>query len=149
MLTHATILPMDTAEQLLLARGQRATPVRNAVLNVLLEAGNALAHPEILERLQPVGTFDRVTVYRVLEWLVTQGMAHKVAGAGRAWRFQATRSETTHRHAHFQCHRCGKILCLPDVRLPTPKQVPETFSIDTIELNIKGVCADCGQASSN
>lgn len=140
---------MNIAEQLIQNIGQRSTAVRGAVLSVLLNAVDALSHSEVLEHLQKLGAFDRVTVYRALDWLVAQGLVHKVAGAGRAWRFQVTRSETMHRHAHFQCHRCGKVLCLPDVQPALPEGVPSSFSVDAIELNIKGTCADCGRAMTS
>ena len=137
---------MNTAEQLIQNTGKRSTPVRSAILDVLLNAEDVLSHSEVLEHLQQSGTFDRVTVYRALDWLVAQGLVHKVAGAGRAWRFQVTRSESMHRHAHFQCHHCHKVFCLPEVQPALPKELPSNFSIDSIELNIKGICADCGRA---
>ena len=139
---------MNSADQLIQVSGQRATPVRSAVLSILMETYAALSHSEILDRLQVVGEFDRVTVYRVLDWLVEYGLLHKVAGAGRAWRFRLTRNETMHRHAHFQCNRCGKIFCLPDVRPVLPKKVPASFSVESIELNLKGICDDCNRVAA-
>ena len=139
---------MNSADQLIQASGQRATPVRSAVLSILMETDAALSHSEILDRLQALGEFDRVTVYRVLDWLVEHGLLHKVAGAGRAWRFRLTRNETMHRHAHFQCNRCGKIFCLPDVQPVLPKKVPASFSVESIELNLKGICDDCNHVAA-
>lgn len=136
---------MDIAEQLIQNAGKRSTPVRSAVLGVLLNAEDVLSHSEVLEHLQQLGAFDRVTVYRALDWLVTQGLVHKVAGAGRAWRFQVTRSESMHRHAHFQCHHCHKVFAFRRFSRFCQKSCPLT-SIDSIELNIKGICADCGRA---
>ena len=86
---------MKIARQLITNAGQRPTLIRAAVLSALLDADDALSHAELLERLLPHGEFDRVTVYRALDWLVTQGLAHKVAGAGRAWRFRSSLNETT------------------------------------------------------
>ncbi|CAH1202545.1 Zinc uptake regulation protein ZUR [Candidatus Nitrotoga sp. BS] len=135
---------MNKADRMIQEIGERPTVVRSAVLDVLLNAGSALAHPEVLERLKSLGEFDRVTVYRVLEWLVIHGLTHKVAGTGRACRFQATHPDTTHRHAHFQCNACGKICCLTDVK-PELTSLPKHFTIESIELNIKGVCDNCGR----
>ncbi|OAJ69348.1 Fur family transcriptional regulator [Methylobacillus sp. MM3] len=139
---------MNSADQLIQASGQRATPVRSAVLGILMETDAALSHAEILDRLQALGEFDRVTVYRVLDWLVEHGLLHKVAGAGRAWRFRLTRNETMHRHAHFQCNQCGRIFCLPDVQPVLPKKVPASFSVESIELNLKGICDDCSRVAA-
>lgn len=136
---------MKIARQLITNAGQRPTLIRAAVLSALLDADDALSHAELLERLLPHGEFDRVTVYRALDWLVTQGLAHKVAGAGRAWRFRSSLNETMHRHAHFQCNHCGKVFCLPDVQPALPRQIPASFSVESIELNIKGTCSECEQ----
>jgi len=138
---------MNKADQMIIEIGERSTSVRTAVLGVLLNAESALAHPEVLEKLKSFGEFDRVTVYRVLDWLVLHGLAHKVAGTGRACRFQATLANMNHRHAHFQCRECGKICCLSDIQ-PELSKFPEHFTIESIELNIKGICDDCGRPIS-
>ncbi len=138
---------MNKADQMIQEIGERPTAVRTAVLGVLLNAGSALTHPEVLEKLKSLGEFDRVTVYRVLDWLVIHGLAHKVAGTGRACRFQATHPDTTHRHAHFQCIECGKICCLTEIE-PELANLPKHFTVESIELNIKGVCDDCGRPIS-
>jgi Fur family ferric uptake transcriptional regulator len=135
---------MNNAKQLILNAGQRPTEIRVAVLGLLLRADDALSHAEVLQRLLSHGSFDRVTIYRALDWLTSQGLAHKVAGSGRAWRFQATRTETMHRHAHFLCGRCGKVICLPNVQPILPQQLPAGFIVESLELNIRGLCGDCG-----
>ena len=134
---------MSNAEELIQQAGQRPTSSRCAVLEALLSADDALSHNEVLDKLNHTGSYDRVTVYRVLDWLGAHGLVHKVAGAGRAWRFQATRSETMHRHAHFHCTHCGKVSCLPNIHPTIPKQVPPNFSVESVELNLKGTCSDC------
>lgn len=140
---------MTNAEFRIKNINQRSTPVRRAILGVLLDSNDPLAHAEILERLQNVGEFDRVTVYRVLDWLVAHGLAHKVAGAGRAWRFQATHSETMHHHAHFQCTHCGRIFCLPEVLPMLPKPMPDNLIVESVELNLKGICSHCNPKINN
>lgn len=134
---------MSTAEQLIQQAGQRPTTSRCAVLEALLSADDALSHTEIQDKLNVHGNYDRVTIYRVLDWLSAHGLVHKVAGTGRAWRFQATRSETMHRHAHFHCMHCGKVSCLPNIHPTIPRQIPPDFSVESVELNLKGTCRDC------
>ena len=63
------------------ALGERRTPARQAILTLLLDADNALSHQDIHELLKARNEpFDRVTLYRVLDWLVAQKLAHKLAG---------------------------------------------------------------------
>lgn len=138
---------MPTAEQLIQQAGQRPTTSRCGVLDALLAANEALSHTEILGRLGNAGNYDRVTVYRVLDWLVAHGLIHKVAGTGRAWRFQANRNETLHRHAHFHCIHCGKVSCLPNIHPTIPRQIPPHFSVEAVELNLKGTCSECERPS--
>ncbi len=139
---------MVAAEQLIQDRGQQATPSRIAVLSVLMASSNAMSHPEISRQLSERGQFDRVTLYRVLDWLVHQGLAHTVASADRVRRFQATH-EGLHRHAHFECVSCGKVFCLTEVHPPMPSPLPAGFSVESLDLNVKGRCVDCSSAGNS
>ena len=139
---------MENAEQLIRDAGQRPTPSRIAVLNVLAGAQHALTHPEILQALGSEASFDRVTLYRVLDWLLEHSLAHAIMGHDRARRFQHTQKNTLHQHAHFKCTSCGKVFCLEGVHARLPAQIPEHFTVDSIELNIKGCCADCQRAQA-
>lgn len=134
---------MKQAERLILDSGNRPTPSRIAVLNELVNAQHALTHPEILQSLSLNGQYDRVTVYRVLDWLTEVGLAHAIVGQDRARRFQLSQKNTMHQHAHFKCTACGKVFCLEGVHLTPPAQIPEHFTVDSVELNIKGRCAEC------
>ena len=124
------------------ALGARATPARIAVLRLLEAAEQALSHREIEEAL---GTgFDRVTLYRVLDWLVESGLSHRVADAERVFRFSlASPGSAAHKeHAHFRCEGCGKVFCLADIPVPAPA-LPAGFSGKAVEYCITGQCARC------
>ncbi|OAM53182.1 Fur family transcriptional regulator [Methylovorus sp. MM2] len=136
---------MNEAEHLILDAGQRPTASRVAVLNILANASNALTHTEILDQLD---NFDRVTLYRVLDWLVDGGLAHAIMGQDRARRFQLTQKNTAHQHAHFKCNQCGKVYCLDGVHIKPPQQIPKHFTVESVELNISGRCADCDSHKS-
>lgn len=133
---------LGSARERIRATGERLTAPRERVLGVLLEAGAARSHQEI-ERLLGVPQVDRVTLYRVLEWLVDCGLAHRVAGSDRVWRFSIA-GEGKSSHAHFECSRCGKVLCLDDLspRRIAP-QVPRGCRPQRVELTVTGLCADC------
>jgi len=133
---------MMTANQIIQEAGLRPTANRLAVLDALLHSDNPLTHQELLNLLSDSHDFDRVTLYRVLDWLLTNDIVHKVAGDNRAWRFQLNTTNSSHRHAHFECTHCGKIYCLAEVSPRIPK-LPKDFQADSIELNIKGRCAAC------
>ncbi|MFN3594830.1 MAG: Fur family transcriptional regulator [Thiobacillaceae bacterium] len=84
------------AAEALVRRYGRATPARVAVLRLLLTADSALTHAEVAARLG--GGVDRVTLYRVLDWLVSRGLAHRIAGEDRIWRFGVNVARATTMH---------------------------------------------------
>ena len=125
------------------ATGERLTTPRAAVLAALLGSESALTHHEVEAALPPDLAVDRVTVYRVLDWLVSLGLAHRIPGEDRTWRFRANRDDSHGPHAHFTCSRCGKTVCLDDVAVPPGVKVPRGFLPKEVELTVKGLCAAC------
>ncbi|KQT34370.1 Fur family transcriptional regulator [Methylophilus sp. Leaf414] len=150
---------MLTAEQLITDAGLRPTKARVAVLNTLLTSTNALSHPDILAALQGV-EIDRVTVYRVLDWLLENSLIHKISSDDRAWKFQLNapkrnyRSADTahlgllnnHGHAHLHCQQCGTVLCIHELAAHIPQSLFDTYRVSNIEISLKGLCLDCQQS---
>ena len=67
------------AEALVLARGLRLTPVRKRVLQILLEAHQAMGAYDVLNRLAGEGFGNQPPVaYRALEFLEDQGLVHRI-----------------------------------------------------------------------
>lgn len=123
--------------------GGRATDARKRILQLLLESGHTLSHADVEEAVRARGLEpDRVTVYRALEWLVEKGLAHKVAGVDRVWRFGAV-SADPHEHAHFHCSDCGQVYCIEDLPPVTTPALPPGFRAQRVELAIEGSCPSC------
>lgn len=142
----------ETPAQILLHEaGERPTAARLAVLDILLATATALTHTDIAAAAREAGVeMDRVTLYRVLDWLVEKGLAHKIAGDDRVWRFNAMAGNGpsqvgAHEHAHFQCSRCGRLYCLDDLRPVFAFTLPPGFRCDHAELTLRGICPDCGK----
>jgi Fur family ferric uptake transcriptional regulator len=137
------------------AAGLRATDARIRVLAELSIAGGLQSHHDLEQALDKDGGIDRVTLYRVLDSLVESGLAHRVSGSDRVWRFGEVREtagspgmvrEAHERHAHFQCSDCGKIVCLremPAARRARDLRVPRGYRPETVELTVKGRCPGC------
>ena len=150
---------MLSAEHIFQQSGLKSTASRLEVVAVLARNQNPLTHQDLLKQLPD--SFDRVTLYRVLDWLLQNKVIHRVAGEDRAWRFQLNASQSNkttysksivpssnkivrqHDHAHFQCGDCGKVFCLDNVYPKLTHDIPADFVVDSIELNIKGKCANC------
>ena len=133
----------DSAERLIRDAGARVTQPRIGVLATLLGAPRALTHHEVETRVRRSLTVDRVTVYRVLEWLVVNGLAHRIAGDDRTWRFNAAAGGHAQAHAHFECNGCRRVICLEDVATPRRVPVPLGYRSQHVEVTVKGFCAAC------
>lgn len=134
---------LDRAESLVRRTGARVTRQRVEVLAVLLAAPRALTHHEVEKRASRGPGIDRVTVYRVLEWLTAHSLAHRIAGEDRVWRFNAADGEHAQRHAHFKCNDCGEVICLDKSVAARGIPLPSGYRSQEIELTVKGLCALC------
>jgi Fur family ferric uptake transcriptional regulator len=135
-----------SAENLIRSTGERITAARVQILTLLLAAPRALTHREIEEGLDAALAIDRVTVYRVLEWLTAQHLAHKISGDDRVWRFNAVPAEHDRQHAHFQCTACGQVICLEDAAPDIRPRLPAGYAPQSLEVTIKGLCSECAPA---
>jgi Fur family ferric uptake transcriptional regulator len=132
------------AETALKERRLRATPARVATLDVLLNAGRALTHHEVDEALAAGGErLDRVTLYRTLDFLVAEDLAHRLSGEDRSWRFSAHPANSGHAHPHFCCEACGDTLCLGGMNPAMVVGLPEGYVFRQAELTIRGLCPSC------
>lgn len=122
--------------------GARVTAPRVQVLAAMLGAHRVLSHHDI-ENMLGTARLDRVTLYRVLDWLVERRLAHRIAGRDRIWRFSVT-GEAHESHAHFQCNQCGKFLCLDELPArDVSLRLPAGCRVEGMELTVTGLCADC------
>jgi len=125
--------------------GARATPSRIRVLQLLRTAPTALKHNEI-ELALGLPPLDRVTLYRVLDWLVASGLAHKNTDSNRVFRFSATTAGEHATPVHFRCECCGGVFCL-DAAPPAAPILPEGFSLSRMDFDLRGRCASCAMTN--
>lgn len=132
----------NVAEDMIRKLGDRVTRSRVRILAVLLAEKQAITHREIEARLseqQP----DRVTLYRVLQWLEDKGLIHKVTSDDHVWRFHANHEVFFHQHAHFKCTKCARVVCLDNLPSEDHLSLPSGYRFQKIELTVKGLCAHC------
>ena len=131
----------DSASELIRSIGARATPARVRVLRLLRAAPAPLTHHQI-EQALGAPLIDRVTLYRVLDWLAASGLAHKNSDAARVFRFSAASVGEHATHVHFRCERCGRVYCL-DASPPVIPVLPSGFSLNRMDFDLRGVCVNC------
>ncbi|QYF94463.1 transcriptional repressor [Massilia sp. PAMC28688] len=133
------------AEVLITETGSRLTGARVRVLGFLLAQQAAVTHHDIEGALGGAEKIDRVTLYRTLDWLVAQGLAHKMMSEDRVWRFRANESAAAHRqHAHFKCERCATMICLGGMAAAAKSlALPPGYRALEVEMTVKGLCPAC------
>ena len=136
----------EIVTQLIRRTGARTTPARIRVLQLLRNAPAALTHNEIELNLG-APALDRVTLYRVLDWLVESGLAHKNSDVNRVFRFSAAASGEHKTHIHFRCEHCGGVFCL-EAAPPEAPILPAGFSLSRMDLDLRGCCANCGNGAN-
>lgn len=132
-------------ESAIRAVGARVTRSRVRVLDLLQSAKGPLSHGDIERRLSKdaLPEIDRVTLYRVLDWLANVGLAHRAANARGVFCFTAAKPDIEHtQHMHFRCTLCGSVVCL-DAPLPAAPKLPKGFRFAGMRLDISGECPDC------
>ena len=123
------------------------TESRKKILNLFLNVPGALAHGDIERKAGE--KFDRVTVYRTLQTFVEKGIIHTIPTTDNSVRYALCKDNCAggHHHddhVHFICLQCGTTLCLEEVVVPEIK-MRRGFSINEIEVVVKGICLDCQQ----
>lgn len=126
------------AETRLRRASVRITRARVKVLAALLGANRAFSHNEVQDTFADM---DRVTLYRALDCLIEAGLAHRIAGDDRIFRYSVTSSDNPgdgridddgsqgaqHQHGHFKCTQCARVFCFGNgIRNRMPNVLVET-----------------------
>lgn len=141
-LTHR----IDRARQIVEGSGERFTPLRAHVLELIIEDGNAIKAYDLLDRLKPeVGSPKPPTVYRALEFLSRHGLIHRVEALNAFIACDHTHHHSAGDHLHlaefFICETCFGVEerhahdhadCRPD-----------GFTITRSVVEHYGVCGKC------
>ena len=122
----------------------RNTVARTAMLDIIQASEIALSQLAIQHTLN--GLCDRVTIYRVLDRLVEEGLIHKIVNVNGVVNYAACATcshnhQHQHQHIHFSCRVCHELTCLnqviPSFDLPTGFSKEETF------FTVSGICNHC------
>lgn len=128
----------------------RNTQARKTILSMINDSNVALSQPAIQTALN--GFCDRVTIYRVLDRLVEEGLVHKIVNVNGVVNYAACstcshENETTdkhqhaHQHVHFSCRICNELTCLEQV-IPH-FDLPPNFKLEETFFTISGTCPNC------
>lgn len=138
---------LESAAQACARQGAHLTELRRAVLRLVLEAQGPLTAYQLLDRLRAIrrGAVPP-TVYRALDFLMQQGLIHKIE---RLNAFIPC-AETGHPHlAQFLiCRKCGTVAEIEDraaAKALAHAAEREGFHLRNAVVEIEGTCAACSQ----
>ncbi len=125
--------------------GQRLTPLRKRVLELVWENHEPVKAYDILDKLkQDKSSSAPPTVYRALDFLQEQGLVHKIeslnayVGCGKP--------DEIHSSQFLICYKCGSVAELDNSEIRKLLQINADkfgFRIDEEMIEIKGHCQEC------
>jgi Fur family ferric uptake transcriptional regulator len=104
--------------------------------------------PEILERASKVvPTLNLSTVYRQIGSLQEEALISKVVLADQPARYEKACAQSSgdadHHHHHFHCTACDRVYPLHACPGPMQDLAPRGFKVESHDLTLHGLCADC------
>jgi Fur family zinc uptake transcriptional regulator len=139
-------LAIAESEAICRGRGARMTPIRRRVLEALHASPKPMGAYELADVLAPRGhRIAPITVYRALDFLIDQGLAHRLASLN-AYIASQPGSTAHHASAFLICEGCGSVNEI------TSPEVAETvmgiltkqgFKSRAKVLEITGRCTGC------
>lgn len=126
------------------ANGARLTPTRRQVLEILLRQHRALGAYDILAELAAEGRRAQPPIaYRALDFLVGQGLAHKVERLS-AYVACAFPGACGHSPAFLICRRCGKVAeALQAAQAVAEIAATLGFALERTAVEALGLCPAC------
>ncbi|KAA6187324.1 transcriptional repressor [Thiohalocapsa marina] len=132
------------AEALCARRGARLTPQRRRVLELVCRAERPIGAYELLDQVRDGGKAAPPTVYRALDFLLEQGLIHKLETLHAF--IGCTHPDHPHSSQFLICADCGKVTELEDAALlgSLHSAAAESgFSPQRPVIEVIGTCARC------
>jgi Fur family zinc uptake transcriptional regulator len=129
-------------------RGEKLTPIRRKVLELLLASGRATKAYSLLDEMRAIHPGSAPpTVYRALDFLLAAGLVHRIESINA---FTVCHDLTQCRHGVLVvCQQCGNVTELhqPTLRAALVAQIEQAgYRLASDDIELKGVCAHCQAA---
>ncbi len=123
----------------------RLTPMRERVLSIIWQSHKPLGAYDILSMLSEPGKIVAPpTVYRALDFLMAQGLIHRIASLNAY--IGCNTPEDEHLSQFLLCHQCGVALELVSGSINSAIRDNAShygFHIDNETIEITGLCRPC------
>ena len=136
---------LDRAEAVCAERGAKLTPIRRRVLEIVWGQHQPVGAYAILETLR--GRSRRAappTVYRALEFLIAQGLVHRLESLNAY--IGCPQPEASHTSQFLICTGCGEVTEIEGAEIAASarrKAAESGFSLDRLTIELAGRCPHC------
>lgn len=140
---------LDAAAEACARDGETLTPLRRAVLALVLQAPRPLTAYQLLEQLQAARRAAPPTIYRALDFLLARRLVHRIERLGA---FVAC-AEPDHEHALAQfliCRQCHAVTELDDHDVAEAVAAAAGsigFRLEHAVIEVDGLCASCARGA--
>jgi Fur family transcriptional regulator, zinc uptake regulator len=139
---------LTLAEEYCRERGEKLTPIRRKVLELLLNSGRATKAYSLLDEMRQIHPGSAPpTVYRALDFLLSAGLVHRIESINA---FTVCHDLTQCQHGILVvCQQCGSVTELhqPKLRQALVAQIEDAgYRLASDEIELKGLCAACQAA---
>lgn len=135
------------AEETCARNGVRLTKLRRAILELLLTAGHPVKAYDLIEQMRDKGQrLTPATVYRILDFLLENGLAHRV-NALNAY-MPCTCNHDEHAMLMFVCSKCRQAEEVEDAALYESMRArlgELGMSLQDNCIEIQGTCRNCSK----
>ncbi len=126
-------------------RGEKLTPIRRKVLELLLTSGRATKAYSLLDEMRQIHPGSAPpTVYRALDFLLSAGLIHRIESINA---FAVCHDLTQCQHGILVvCQQCGNVTELhePKLRQALVAQIEAAgYRLEGDGIELKGICAQC------
>lgn len=141
---------LGEAERLCARRGARLTALRKRVLALVWTSHSPVGAYDILDRLSPEhGRAAPPTVYRALEFLLEQGLVHRIESLNAF--VGCPHPGETHSGQFLICRDCGAAAEMQDRtidRAISTQAAACGFTVEGKTVEVRGLCPTCQETSA-
>ena len=135
---------LTAAAELCRQRGERLTPLRSRVLELVWASHKPVGAYAVLEKLREAGSAAPPTVYRALDFLQQQGLVHRIASLNAY--VGCHRPGAPHAAQFLICASCQELAELDDSQISEAiKERAEAagFAVQRPTVEVLGLCPRC------
>lgn len=130
-------------ENILTGKGVKPTANRMLVLKELERSSHPVSLADLEKSLHPM---DKASIFRVLELFSDKDIIQVIEDGSRSLKYELCcgKDSMSYQHAHFYCEKCGTVVCLENIDLPSIA-IPEKYKVKSVNLMFKGLCSKCNK----